>query len=184
MKGTQSMSSDTDIRYLLDRLEIQDVIARYALGQNVTQHDDILLDLWREVFTPDARLDYGTGGFGTGTYVELADWMRGDGPHGRMYEFTRWQHLLGLPTVTIDGDTATARTDLLVSHKAKPDHGAEQDSSWYITSAFALHDTLVRTADGWRISFRHLEVLQAAPPGARPGTHGDADHTNTEQQVR
>jgi SnoaL-like domain len=177
------MSSGTDIRYLLDRLEIQDVIARYALGQNVTQHDDILLDLWREVFTPDATLDYGTGGFGKGTYVELADWMRGDGPHGRMYEFTRWQHLLGLPTVTIDGDTATARTDMLVTHKAKPDDSTEQDSSWYVTSAFALYDNLVRTADGWRISFRHLEILQA-PPGARPGTHGDADHTNTEQPLR
>jgi hypothetical protein len=177
------MSPDTDIRYLLDRLEIQDVIARYALGQNVTQHDDILLDLWREVFTPDATLDYGTGGFGKGTYVELADWMRGDGPDGRMYEFTRWQHLLGLPTVTIDGDTATARTDMLVSHKAKPD-AAEQDPSWYVTSAFALHDNLVRTADGWRISFRRLEVLQAASPGARPGTQGDTEHASTDQQVR
>jgi hypothetical protein len=89
--------------------------------------------------------------------------MRGDGPNGRMYEFTRWQHLLGLPTVSVDGDTATARTDMLVTHKAKPDDGAEQDSSWYVTSAFALHDNLVRTAFGWRISFRHLEVLQAAP---------------------
>jgi hypothetical protein len=100
-----------------------------------------------------------------------------------MYEFTRWQHLLGLPTVTIDGDTATARTDMLVSHKAKPDDGTEQDSSWYVTSAFALHDHLVRTADGWRISFRRLEVLQATRPGAWPGTRGDADHTNTEQQA-
>jgi hypothetical protein len=178
------MSSDTDIRYLLDRLEIQDVIARYSLGQNVTQHDDILLDLWRDVFTPNATLDYGTEGFGKGTYVELADWMRGDGPNGRMYEFTRWQHLLGLPTVTIDGDTATARTDMLVTHKAKPADAAEHDPNWYVTSAFALHDSLVRTADGWRISFRRLEVLQADSPGARPGTHGDADHTNTEQQLR
>jgi SnoaL-like domain len=124
--------------------------------------------LWREVFTPDATLDYGTGGFGKGTYVELADWMRGDGPDGRMYEFTRWQHLLGLPTVTIDGDTATARTDMLVSHKAKPDDDAEHDPNWYVTSAFALHDNLVRTADGWRISVRRLEVLQAAPQEPGP----------------
>jgi hypothetical protein len=55
---------------------------------------------------------------------------------------------------------------MLVTHKAKPDD-AEQDSSWYVTSAFALHDNLVRTADGWRISFRRLEILQAAPR-ARP----------------
>jgi hypothetical protein len=31
----------------------------------------------------------------------------------RPYAWLReWQHMLGLPTVVIDGDTATARTDL------------------------------------------------------------------------
>jgi hypothetical protein len=42
-------------QYLLDRFEIQDVIARYGRGQDDHQGDDFhILDDWDNVFTPDA----------------------------------------------------------------------------------------------------------------------------------
>jgi hypothetical protein len=166
------MNSDAQIRYLLDRLEIQDLIARYAVGQDAHQHDDGLLEQWHDVFTQDATVDYSAGGFRKGTYVELAEWMRGDGIHngdrnGRMHEFTRWQHMLGLPTVTIDGDTATARSDLLATHRAKTDSDGEP--GWYFNDACTFHDDFVRTVNGWRIAHRLLEVHWADPfPVRRP----------------
>ena len=151
--------ADIHIRYLLDRIEIQDVIARYAIGQDAHQNDDGLLDHWREVFTPDATVDYTAGGFGVGTYLELARWMRGHGINngardGVMHEFTAWQHMLGLPTVSIDGDTAHARSDLLATHRGGP----PGQTTWYLNDACTFHDTLIRTEQGWRISYRHLEV--------------------------
>jgi hypothetical protein len=150
---------DTHTRYLLDRIEIQDVIARYAVGQDAHQSDDDLLQHWDHVFTPDAVVDYTAGGFRVGTYTELARWMRGNAiDHGErdgvMHGFTGWQHMLGLPTVTVDGDTATALTDLLATHRIGPDHSATA----YLSDACTFHDSLSRTAAGWRITHRRLEV--------------------------
>lgn len=154
------MQTEKDqIRYLLDRLEIQDVIARYAVGQDDHQADRDVRTQWDTVFTPDAVLDYTAGGFREGTYVEVAEWMRGraagpDGPEqsGRMDVFTAWQHMLGLPVVEVNGDTATARTDLLATHRGRPG----PNGGWYFNDACTFHDRLARTTNGWRITHRRL----------------------------
>jgi hypothetical protein len=156
---SQSIPTNDQVRYLLDRIEIQDVIARYAIGQDAHQSDDGLLDQWHDVFTSDATVDYSAGGFEGGTYVELARWMRGGGiddgaRDGVMHDFTGWQHMLGLPTVIIGGDTATARTDLLATHRGGP----LGEAKWYLNDACTFHDALLRTENGWRITHRRLEV--------------------------
>ncbi len=152
-------SLETQLRYLSDRFAIQDVIARYARGQDDHQGDDPhILDDWDRVFTPDAIVDYSAAGPGNGpfSYRDLALRMRGDGQRpGQMNGgFRRWQHMLGLPTVRIEGDRAFAKTDLLATHVGRGDPAAP----WHLFDAATFHDDLVRTAVGWRIGFRRLEL--------------------------
>jgi len=144
------------LRYLLDRQDIQDTIARYALGQDSHQGaDDRVLQQWDEVFTEGGTTDYTVAGAPAGSFRDLARWMRGDGAAaGRMSGFSNWQHMLSLPVVTLSGDTAEARTDFLATHRGRADQG----QSWQYNAAGAFHDTLVRTARGWRIRHRRLEV--------------------------
>jgi hypothetical protein len=147
-----------ELRRLLDRQEIQDVIARYALGQDAHQGDDCnLLREWNEVFTPDAITDYSAAGAPVCSYRELAVWMRGDHERvGRMSSFSNWQHMLGLPTITVEGDSARARTDYFATHRGR--------SSWvncHFNAAGAFHDELVHSEQGWRIRYRRLEVYFA-----------------------
>ena len=91
-----------------------------------------------------------------GSYKDLAKEMRGtkEQPGPMPSTFTNWQHLLGVPTIHIHGDAATARTDLFATHAGKPNIG----QYWHLFSADTFHDELVRTDRGWRIKFRRLEV--------------------------
>lgn len=150
---------ETQIRYLADRFAIQDTIARYARGQDDHQGDDHrILGDWDHVFTSDAIVDYSAAGLGNGpfSYRDLALQMRGDGqtPGFMSGGFSRWQHMLGLPTVTIEGNHASAKTDLLATHVGRGDPAAP----WHLFDAATFHDELVRTEIGWRISFRRLEL--------------------------
>ncbi|WP_369192197.1 nuclear transport factor 2 family protein [Streptomyces sp. R08] len=145
------MSTETDIRYLLDRIEIQDVIARYGLGQDLHQpHDPDLnvLEHWSHVFAPGAVLDY-TDALGGGpmTMEQMAKWMRGkDLAGGGMTEWFRvWQHLEGHATVTIDGDTATSITPHLHTHETK-------DGNGNVLAAGLWYDQWERRPEGWRIT--------------------------------
>jgi hypothetical protein len=152
-------SLEQKVQYLLDRIEIQDVIARYAAGQDNHQGDDhrILVE-WDQTFTPDAVVDFTQAGpgFGKFSYRELAKVMRGDeDSKGSMNaSFQKWQHMLGLPLVEVHGDAAVARTDLLATHVGRTNVG----TPWHLFDACTFHDELVRTEHGWRIKYRRLEV--------------------------
>src|SRR5262245_53230134 len=148
-----------DIRYLLDRLEIQDVVARYALGQDTHQGDEgNVLEQWDDVFTPDAVVDYTAAGGPTTEvgYRELAEFMRGKDflGGGTMSVLANWQHLQGHTTVTIDGDTAHARTPHLHTHRGR----YEGEHGWNVVEAGIFHDRFTRRPEGWRIAHRRLEI--------------------------
>ena len=144
------------LRSLADRLEIQDTIARYSLGQDSHQGaDSRVLEQWDEVFTADGKVDYSAAGAPIGSYKELARWMRGDETTpGRMSSFSNWQHMLSLPVINLEGDSATARTDFFSTHRGR----AEQGLNVHYNAPGAFHDQLLRTRQGWRIQFRRLEV--------------------------
>jgi hypothetical protein len=155
------------LQKLLDRQDIQDTISRYSMGQDAHQGDDSrILQQWDETFAPNGAVDYSVAGGPVGTYRDLAKWMRGDGTQsGSMSGFSNWQHMLSLPLVTVLGDAAKARTDFFATHRGHADQGLDV----HYNAAGAFHDDLVRTADGWRIQFRRLEVyfgdpLQIAKP--------------------
>jgi SnoaL-like domain len=144
------------IGQLTDRLDIQDTIARYSLGQDSHQGaDSRVLEQWDEVFTTDGQVDYSAAGAPLGSYRDLAKWMRGDETTpGRMSSFSNWQHMLSLPVIELNGDTANARTDFFSTHRGRADQGL----NIHYNAPGAFHDKLVRTSRGWRIEFRRLEV--------------------------
>jgi hypothetical protein len=68
--------------------------------------------------------------------------------------------MLSLPNVSIDGDTAKARTDFFATHRGRADQG----NNIHYNAVGAFVDDLIRTPDGcWRIAFRRLEVYFGDP---------------------
>ena len=62
------------------------------------------------------------------------------------------QHLLGSHDVTVDGDSATASTQLIATQVTG------DDADQVLITVGTYRDVLVRTASGWRISERTLAV--------------------------
>ena len=127
------------LQELSDRAEIQDLIVEYAHVVDTHRWDDL-----DALFTEDAVLDFtATGG------------VSGDLPTIKAFFaealglFAGHQHLVAASRITIDGDTASAST--ICHNPMWLEHDGEtkiiQVGLWY-------HDTLVRTADGWRIATR------------------------------
>lgn len=126
-----------DARELSDRAEITDVIVRYTRavdGRRWAEFDSI--------FTEDAHLDYSAFGGATGD-LEVAKRFLADS----MPVFTKTQHMLGLPAITVGGDRAEAVTPchnpMLV--------GSGQEARVMVCSLWYHHE-LARTPQGWRIT--------------------------------
>jgi hypothetical protein len=150
------MSIEADVRYLKDRLEIQDVVTRYGLGQDLHQGegDNNVLEQWSSVFAPDATVDYSAAGTPAGiSFPALAETMRGKGLDGTgtMSALRRWQHFEGVATVRIEGDIAYAITPHLHTH-------TDKNGRWNLMEAGMFHDRLERRPEGWRIVHRRLEI--------------------------
>lgn len=133
--GTQN-----DVGRLMDRAEIVDVTVRYAWALD-TKNFDALDD----VFTPDARADL----------LEMLEGREAIKARVRraLEPLDRTQHLLGNHRVDIDGDRATCSSYLQSQHVRR---GTEGGPNFIVAGQY--EDTLVRTADGWRIEFRRLSV--------------------------
>jgi len=111
----------------------------------------------------EARIDFSTFNGPVGDLAEIKRFLANSLPF-----FTRTQHMMGLPHIEIDGDTAHARTSCtnpMVS--TKPDGTT---SVWLI--GLWYDDDLVRTPDGWRFIARNqirsytLTGLTDTPLGA------------------
>ena len=150
------MALKNDLLYVLDRIAIQDLMARYGLGQDLHQPDDAsqnVLEQWSQVFSDDAVIDASSVGYdshiGLKAYAEL---MRGKGLTGRMglgALHVRWQHREGWANVEIDGDTATSVTPFLHLHEMR------EDGSQHLHVGEWL-DRLERRQEGWRIVHRAI----------------------------
>ena len=141
-----------DLQEISDRLEIQDLLARYAFA--IDERDWNALD---RVFTSDARIDYSETGGAAGTFAEIKRWL----PIA-LERFPVFQHMVATTRLMITGDTASSRTILFNPMVHENDEGERQTffiGLWY-------RDQLVRTPEGWRISERYEEMAWAhnAPP--------------------
>lgn len=135
------------LQEISDRLEIQDLFARYSFAI-----DDRDFDVLDTVFTPDATIDYSETGGAKGTVGEIKAWL----PIA-MERFPMFQHMVATTKLTLEGDKATSRTILFNPMTYRKPDGEDQVffiGLWY-------RDELVRTPDGWRISSRYEEMAYA-----------------------
>ena len=130
-----------------DRQDISELLVRYATG--IDRRD---WPLFRTVFTDDCQLDYGEIGVWHGVdavteFMQLAHAMAG-----------HTLHRLNNIAVTVDGDSAQARTyiDGLIM--------AAGNSSGVNAIGF-YDDEIVRTAGGWRIARRQFTSVRVVAVG-------------------
>jgi SnoaL-like domain len=124
-----------------DRLEIQDLIARYADAIDGQRFDDL-----DDLFATGATIDFSTFNGPVGNLAEIKTFLAQSLPF-----FTRTQHMMGLPHITVDADSAHARTSCsnpMISTKRDGTVSVWLIGLWY-------DDDLVRTSDGWRFSARN-----------------------------
>lgn len=149
-----------DLQDLSDRIEIADLLTRYA--DAVDRRD---WDRYRSVFTPDARIDYTSVGGVAGSVDEVCNWLA-----EALVMFESTQHMISNIEVELDGDTA-AVTAMVINPMKLPD-GTVHGTVW--TTGGWYHHKLVRTPDGWRS--RHLreeaswfQGLPQKPVSGEPG---------------
>ena len=121
-----------------DESAVVEVLTRYATGIDFCDWP-----LFRSCWADEVDLDYGPLGRFTDPDAFTQLFTRIHDPMGPTY------HRLSNFVVDVDGDTATARTYvnavLMTSHAP--------DAAW-VEAVGHYDDTLVRTADGWRIRTR------------------------------
>jgi 3-phenylpropionate/cinnamic acid dioxygenase small subunit len=130
-----------------DRQDITDILLRYATG--IDRRD---WPLFRTVFADDCELDYGEVGSWKGVdavteFMQQAHAMAG-----------HTMHRLTNQVITVDGDTAEARTyvDALIMLG---------DNISGVNAAGFYDDELVRTDDGWRVTRRRFIQVRVAAIG-------------------
>ena len=117
----------------------------------------------REVFTPDATLDYLTSGGIKGTIAEIKQWFTEVLPI-----FTVRQHLVTNHRITVDGDRAESES-YLFNPMILPVNETER----VVFVGGGYRDQLVRMNEGWRIAER-VEIhgwshnWPGAPDGSAP----------------
>ena len=143
------------LQELSDRIEIQDLIVRYAHAI-----DERNWDALDDIFTEDAQIDYTDLGGQKGSLTETKKFLAEALP-----KFSAFQHLSTTSRIDLDGDTARSKTILF--NPMVMEHAGEQRvffiGLWY-------QDEIVRTSNGWRIKFRREEKSWSfnAPQGMLP----------------
>jgi len=122
-----------DLQALSDKLEIQELLARYARGVDTKDWE-----LWRSVFTADAVVDYSSAGFAVGSRDEVAAQLEAG------FVAIPWtQHLISNIEVDLDGDRASVRAMFFNPMQLPGMSGPSACGGYY-------HHDVVRTAEGWR----------------------------------
>jgi 3-phenylpropionate/cinnamic acid dioxygenase small subunit len=131
-----------------DRQDISELLVRYATG--IDRRD---WPLFRTVFTDDCQLDYGEIGTWNGV-DEVADFME------QVHALAGYTlHRLTNQAITLDGDSATARTYIDGLIMAGDNNSGVNAIGFY-------DDDIVRTPAGWRIARRRYTQVRIATVGS------------------
>ena len=121
-----------DLRVLSDRVEIEDLLTRYAHAVDTRDWD-----LYRSVFTPDALIDYTSSGGPAGDLDKTVAFLKVALDH---FEMT--QHLISNVDARLGDDTAEVTA--VFNNPMRLPGG----TVWFTGGRY--HHDLVRTEDGWR----------------------------------
>lgn len=130
-----------------DRLEIQQLLIDYSTAIDRRRFDDL-----DAVFTPDAYIDYRAMGGIDGHYPQVKAWLAEVLPN-----FANYAHMLGLPSIRVTGDSATARTFCFNPMVFASDNSDTSEKPATMLLGLWYDDEFVRTPYGWRMS-RRVEV--------------------------
>jgi uncharacterized protein (TIGR02246 family) len=122
-----------NLQQLQDKIEIQELLARYARGLDTKDWE-----VWKAVFTPDAVLDYSSAGIPVGSRDEIAAMFE-----QAFVAIPMAQHFITNVEVDLDGDRAKVRA--MFYNPMQLPGKAEQSSC-----GGTYHHDMVRTADGWK----------------------------------
>jgi SnoaL-like domain len=137
-----TVSADAAIRALQDRMDVTDVLYRYA-----STIDRFHLAGVRRVLADDVWAQYGNADPVVGGDA-VAGWI------GEAIAHVVWQHhLLSVYHVEVEGDRASA----LVYHTSHQVFEDDPDTAKLLIGRY--HNELRRERDGWRISRLVLEIL-------------------------
>jgi 3-phenylpropionate/cinnamic acid dioxygenase small subunit len=127
-----------------DRQDITEVLLRYATG--IDRRD---WTLFRTVFTEDCELDYGEIGAWHGVEAVTEFMQQAHSAAGHTL------HRLTNALITVDGDTAEARTyvDALIMFA---------DNKSGVNGIGYYDDEMVRTAAGWQVARRRFTTVRVA----------------------
>src|SRR5262245_34695637 len=139
-----------DLREISDRLEIAELLARYARALDTKDWT-----LWRTVFTDDAHIDYRSAGGIAGDRETVANWLA-----ETIGMFPMTQHYVTNLEVELDGDMARVRAMFYNPLRFPGADDLTFCGGWY-------HHQLVRTADGWRSRDLREESLWFHSPPPR-----------------
>lgn len=132
-------AGDTELRRLIDRQAIHDVVLRYCRGI-----DRLDLDAVRACYHPDATDEHGSF---TGTVDEYLVWI------GRLLpRYTSTMHLVANHLVDFRDDTphaARAETYGMAFHRS-----ADPDPRYNLVTGFRYVDDFARRDGAWRIARR------------------------------
>jgi len=133
---------------------IIDTLIRYS-----TAIDTRAWHLLRDVFLPNARVDYRGAGGPLLSGAEAAGWLEEN-----MARFQVLQHFLSNVRITQEGNEVRSQAYVLAVHGYQNDGGPMR----FFDLGGEYSDRLVETATGWRISERVLQTrwLRGDLPGA------------------
>ncbi len=122
-----------DIQALQDKIEIHELLARYARGVDTQDWD-----LWKAVFTPDAVLDYSSAGIPVGSRDVIASTFE-----EAFKTIPMAQHFITNIEVELAGDRAKVRA-MFYNPMQLPGMAEQSSCGGY------YHHDMVRTSEGWR----------------------------------
>lgn len=127
-----------------DKREIEELLVLYSFLIDGKHFDRL-----GEVFTDDAEIDYTKAGGIAGSLAEIQAWLA-----DALRPFQLVQHMLGNFMIRVDGDRAT---NTCYFHNPMGMAGADGKLSVFWCGG-RYFDELVRTAHGWRLSKRAVEL--------------------------
>jgi 3-phenylpropionate/cinnamic acid dioxygenase small subunit len=136
---------DTALREIADRLEIGELMARYA--------DLVDRREWPKmtrIFALEATIDFRPSGGPAGPFREMLAWL-----DRALDSWPKNLHLVTNVIIDLDGDRATSRCYFHVPVARESLEGAQ----YTVTDSGRFLDRLIRTANGWRIVERVCEQV-------------------------